>query len=412
MTANPSLPAWRAVFTLTVIAAALGYFADIFDIVLFTMVRKPSMIELGLDPATQGTILLDWQLGGMLLGGLVFGILGDLVGRRTAMFASILTYSIANLANACVGWFPVGDNLTQYAALRFLSGFGLAGELGAAIALVSESVPSRSRGYATTFVAALGISGAVGAWVAATYCPWRWAYVIGGLLGFAVLALRLRVMESSLFDRAVSSKVRRGDPLLLLRTSWRPFLLCTLIGLPLWFVVGKLVAESINVGKSLGSPGINPADCMLWCYVGLVAGDLASGLLSQWLRSRRLAISIFLVLTGALSFGYLAQQQPSQFAMNLWSIALGLGCGYWALFVTIGAEQFATNLRVTAATVITNLVRGAVPLWTVVLGYIAVGGLGHLDALRLLGGALVAIALVATWLLPESFGKELDYVER
>lgn len=398
--------------SLTVIAAALGYFADIFDIVLFTMVRNASLTDLGLDPARHGLALLDWQMGGMLIGGLLWGILGDVLGRRTAMFASILTYSLANLANAAVGHLPFGDAYHQYAAVRFLAGFGLAGELGAAIALVSESVSTGRRGLATTLVAALGISGAVAAFAVSRCCDWRMAYVVGGALGLAVLALRLGVAESGMFGHAVAAHVRRGDPRLLLRTAWRPFLLCVLIGLPLWLVVGKLVANAQVVGNQLGSAQIDPAACTLWCYLGLVAGDLASGLLSQLLRSRRLAIALFLAATLAVALGCLAQEAPSQRVMNAWSAGLGLACGYWALFVIIAAEQFATNLRATAATLIPNLVRGAVPLWTLVLAWLATGGMPPVSALRWLLVACIGVALLAVWRLPESFGRDLDYIQR
>lgn len=400
------------ILSLTVVAAALGYFADIFDIVLFTMVMKPSLVSLGLDPKVHGPALLDCQMYGMLAGGLLWGIIGDVAGRRTAMFASILTYSLANLANAGVGHLGFGDAYHQYAATRFLSGFGLAGELGAAIALVSESVSRERRGLATALVSALGICGAVGAFAVSRWVDWRMAYIAGGALGLAVLVLRLRVMESGIFDHAVASGVRRGDPLLLMRSGWRPFLLCVLLGLPLWLVVGKLVAGANVVGDMLGSKGIDQAQCMLWCYVGLVVGDLGSGLLSQWLRSRRIAVAISLAATLAIAIGYLAQEQPSQAAMNAWSGALGLACGYWALFVTLGAEQFATNVRATAATLIPNLVRGAVPLWTKILAIAAAAEIAPLLGLRSLVAVVLVVALLAVWLLPESFGSDLDYTAR
>jgi MFS family permease len=406
MTPTPRAPV--ALLSLTVAAAALGYFADIFDIVLFTMVMTPSLKGLGLNPTIHGPALLDWQMIGMLAGGLIWGVIGDIAGRRAAMFASIITYSLANFLNAGVGLLPLGDTYSQYAVARALSGFGLAGELGAAIALVSESVARDRRGLATALVSALGICGAVGAFAVSHLCDWRTAYVVGGVLGFVVLALRLRVFESGMFDHAVASHVRRGDPRVLLRTAWKPLVLCVLVGLPLWLVVGKLVAGAKTVGLQLGTEGIDQAQCMLWCYVGLVVGDLGSGLLSQWLRSRRKAVAIALALTLVLSWGYLLQRQPTQIAMNWWSLALGLGCGYWALFVTLGAEQFATNIRATAATLIPNLVRGAVPLWTLSLTGLS-GAFSAVASLQILVTVVIATALLAAWLLPESFAQDLDY---
>jgi putative MFS transporter len=402
-----------AVLSLTVLAAALGYFADIFDIVLFSMVRVASCKELGLDPQTQGMILVDWQMGGMLAGGLLWGVIGDVVGRRTAMFASILTYSIANLLNAAVGHLGFGDAMTQYGVVRFISGFGLAGELGAAIALVSESVGRDRRGVATMLVSSLGISGAIAAWAVSEHFHWRTAYLVGGFLGLTVLVLRMRVLESSIFDHAVEAKVRRGDPILLLRRAWRPFLLCVLAGLPLWLVVGKLAVESLAVAKVIGAvEPIDPKHCVVWCYGGLVLGDLASGLLSQWLRSRRLVMAVFLLATLGTAVLYLQQRGLDQAQMNAWCFALGVGCGYWALFVTVAAEQFATNVRATAATLIPNLVRGAVPLWSAVLAMAAGSGWAPSLSYTSLVVVVLIAALAAVWLLPESFDKDLDYVER
>lgn len=411
MSEAPSLTTRTAVplFSLTVLAAALGYFADIFDIVLVGMVMKPSLLAFGLDPKVHGHELLDWQMYGMLAGGLVWGVIGDIAGRRAAMFASILTYSLANLANAAVGHLGFGDPYHQYLALRLIAGFGLAGELGAGIALVSESVARERRGLATALVSALGISGAVAAFFLSQVLPWQQVFVAGGVLGLLVLLLRLRVLESGIFDHAVAAHVRRGDPLLLLRSAWRPFLLCVVVGLPLWLVVSRFAIGANAVGAQLGNPGIDPAQCTLWCYVGLVVGDLGSGLLSQWLRSRRIVIAIALGATLALSLLLLAQDHPSQAMMNLGAGALGVACGYWALFVTLGAELFATNVRATAATLIPNLVRGAVPLWGAILAWTAGMQVPAVSGLRMLLVTVLGLALVAVWLLPESFGRDLDY---
>ncbi len=403
---------WRSVFSLTLVVAALGYFVDIYDIVLFNVVRKPSCSELGIDPA-RALHLLDWQMAGMLLGGFFWGILGDRIGRKAVLFGSILIYSLANLANAAVGLVP-GDAYWQYAILRLIAGFGLAGELGAAITLVSETTPAKLRGYATTLVAAIGIAGAAAAVLVSKITDWRTAYVVGGLLGLALLVLRLRVMESGMFAHAIDSTVARGSLRMLFSDRKRlgRLLLCTAIGLPLWFMVGIVAFRSDKLGAALGSPVlVDPAFATLACYLGLIAGDLGAGFASQWLRSRRLAVAGFLVATAAVCIFMLTRQSPSPALLYTCCALLGIACGYWAVFVTIAAEQFGTNLRSTVAGIVPNLVRGAVPLWSWAVAALAVP-IGVVNATMWLGLGIVAVALTAIWLMRETYAVELDYLER
>ncbi len=409
---EPVPAAWRGVFSLTVVVAALGYFVDIYDIVLFNVVRRPSCSELGIAPE-RALSLLDWQMAGMLLGGFFWGILGDRIGRRAVLFGSILVYSLANLANAAVGLVP-GDAYVQYAALRLVAGFGLAGELGAAITLVAETTSARQRGYATTLVAAIGIAGAAAAVAVAKLFDWRTAYVVGGLLGLALLLLRLRVMESGMFDHAVASHVRRGSLALLLSDRGRigRLLLSTAIGLPIWFMVGMVAFRSDKLGAALGTTTpVDPAFATLACYLGLIAGDLGAGFASQWLQSRRLAVATFLVATIAVCVFMLTRSAPSPALLYACGTALGVACGYWAVFVTISAEQFGTNLRSTVAGIVPNLVRGAVPLWSLLVAW-AAGQWGVITGTLAIGGTVVALALLAVWLMRETYAVELDYVER
>lgn len=402
----------RGLLSLTLVVAALGYFVDIYDIVLFTVVRRPSCTDLGIAPAA-ALSLLDWQMAGMLLGGFFWGILGDRCGRRPVLFGSILVYSLANLANAGVGLAP-GDPFPQYAALRFIAGFGLAGELGAAITLVAETSSARMRGYATTLVASVGIAGAAAAVGVSKLADWRQAYLVGGLLGLALLVLRLRVLESGMFAQSVGQGVVRGSLLLLLGHPGRilRLLLCTAIGLPIWFMVGLVAFRGDKVGAALGtSLVIDPAWCVLACYLGLIVGDLGAGLASQWLRSRRIAVALAQVAT-ALALGFLlTRQAPSPTLVYACCGLLGITCGYWAVFVTIAAEQFGTNLRSTVAGIVPNLVRGAVPLWSWLLA--CLGGAGGSVAPSLwLGLGLLGLALVAVVFLRETYAVELDYQER
>lgn len=401
----------RSLITPILVVSALGYFVDIYDIVLFAMVRVPSCTELGIPPA-EALRLLDWQMAGMLLGGIAWGLLGDKRGRLTVLFGSILTYSLANLANAAVGLPGIpGDPYAQYALLRLIAGFGLAGELGAAITLVAETSPRIQRGYATTLVAAIGIAGACAAFAVSQVAHWRLAYVIGGVLGLALLLLRLRVSESGMFTHLRASGAARGSLGLLLSDRGRlaRLALCTAIGLPLWFMVGMVAMRCDRLAAALGTSGVDPAAGTLACYLGLIAGDLAAGFGSQLLRSRRAAVAICLVAAAAVLVLLLTRSAPAPALVYGGCALLGCACGYWAVFVTVSAEQFGTNLRSTVTGVVTNLVRGAVPLWSWILAGI---GPPAPQATIAVGLAVVAIALVATWLMRETYDADLDYVER
>jgi predicted MFS family arabinose efflux permease len=401
-----------SVLNTAVIVAALGYFVDIYDLVLFSVVRVPSLRALGIpeaDLAERGLALLNWQMGGMLLGGILFGVIGDRKGRLHILFGSITLYSLATLANAFAG------SLEAYAALRFLAGVGLAGELGAGVTLVSEILPARLRGYGTMLVATVGVSGAVVANLVARHFEWRAAFVVGGVLGLLLLGLRIGVRESRLFEGMKRAEgVSRGN-FFALFTSWsrfRRYVHTILIGLPTWFVVGILVTLSPEFGRALGVAGtVSAGDAVMYCYLGLVAGDLASGLLSQLLRSRRRVVILFLLLTGAAVAAYLTAGRGASLG-TFYGIcfALGVASGYWAVFVTVGAEQFGTNLRATVATTVPNFVRGALVLITI--GYLfARDRLGPVHAGAVVGAACVGIALWAAASLRETFGVDLDYFE-
>lgn len=411
---DPAQPpaAWRSLLSLTVVIGALGYFVDIYDIVLFTVVRVPSCADLGIAPE-RALRLFDWQMAGMLLGGFVWGVMGDRIGRKAVLFGSILVYSLANLANAAVGHLP-GDPYWQYAILRLVAGFGLAGELGAAITLVAETTPARLRGYATALVAAIGIAGAAAAVAVSKLFDWRTAYIVGGILGLCLLALRLRVLESGMFAHAVGSGAARGSLRLLAASPRRlgRLLLCTAIGLPIWFYVGMVAMRADRHGAALGATGpVDPAYATLACYLGLIAGDLGAGCLSQWLRSRRLAVGICLAAAAAVGALMLTRGAPSPGLLYACCVLVGVACGYWAVFVTVAAEQFGTNLRSTVAGIVPNLVRGAVPLWSWAVAALA-PSLGAVQATLWLGLAVTALALLAVRLLRETYAVELDYVER
>ena len=403
-------PGWRQVLSLPVIVAALGYFVDIYDLVLFSIVRVPSLKGLGLsgqELINEGVFLLNMQMVGMLIGGVIWGILGDRKGRLKIMFASIFLYSIANLANGMV------TSIEAYAALRFLAGIGLAGELGAGITLVSEVLHKSIRGYGTMIVATVGVSGAILANIVAKTFDWRSAFVIGGVLGLLLLIMRISVVESGMFKMMQGSAVSRGNFLSLFtsRDRFSRFLHSILIGLPSWFVVGVLITFSPEFAKVLNVEGtISAGNAVMYCYMGLVAGDLMSGLLSQWLQSRKKVILLFLLLTVAAVAAYFAAAGVSAATFYLICGLLGFGIGYWAIFVTVAAEQFGTNLRATVATAVPNFVRGmTVPI--TMLFQLARKQFGIETGALAVGLLCLVIALFSLSRLQETFHKDLDYFE-
>jgi predicted MFS family arabinose efflux permease len=400
----------RNAVRLAVLVAALGYFVDIYDLLLFGIVRRPSLADLHVaNPLDAGVFLDNMQMGAMLLGGILWGILGDKRGRLSVLFGSIVMYSIANIANGFV------QNVFQYAVARFFAGIGLAGELGAGITLVSESLPAESRGYGTTLVATVGILGAVVAALVGKLTTWRISYFIGGGLGLALLLLRVGVMESGMFQRARShATVTRGD-FFALFTSWarlRRYAAVILVGVPIWWVVGVLVKYCDAIGLSLGLPHPpDPALAILFCYSGLAVGDLASGALSQRLRSRRRAVLIFLSITVAGVIAYFTAGARSIHAFYACCAVVGIGAGYWAVFITSASEQFGTNLRATATTTAPNFVRSATVPLTLSFAALKNGSLGVSGSALAVGIPCLVLAFASLASLPETYGRDLDFVD-
>ncbi len=407
--ARSAWPSARVIFAITV--AALGYFVDLFDLVLFSILRIPSLKALGItDPeqlTTIGKRLLDIQLIGMLLGGIAFGMLGDKLGRIKTLFGSILLYSLANILNAFV------TDVWQYEVLRFIAGFGLAGELGAGITLVAEILPTAKRGIGTTIVAAIGLMGAVAAGLVASWFAWNHCYLIGGGLGLALLLLRIGVSESALFEHTKSKGVSRGNPLQLL---WPPrrcarFTLVVLSAMPIWFVGGVMFVFAPEIGRAMGiTEPIEPAKVIMWAYGGVVIGDVASGTISQLAQSRTRTIIGFLALLAAsiALFFAIAPNGPSSFYLMM--SVVGAATGYWAIFITTASEQFGTNLRATAATSAPNFVRAmAVPITSIWLAMKP--SLGAVEATWVLGIVCISIGIIAALALDETFHRDLDYLE-
>ena len=400
----------RNILSVPVIIAALGYFVDIYDLVLFSIVRVPSLKSIGLQGQgliDQGVFLLNMQMAGMLVGGVIWGVLGDRKGRLKIMFASIFLYSLANFLNGTV------TSLPAYAVLRFIAGIGLAGELGAGITLVSEVLHKSIRGYGTMVVASVGVSGAILANFVAKAFEWRNAFYIGGALGLMLLIARISVAESGMFRQMASTAVSKGNFLSLFtdRRRFGRYLRSILIGIPTWFVVGILITFSPEFARVLGVTGpITAGNAVMFCYLGLVFGDLASGVLSQLLQSRRQVVFIFLALTIAgIGWYFLADGVSPSLFYGICTF-LGFGSGYWAIFVTIAAEQFGTNLRATVATTVPNFVRGMVVPITM-LFQLCRKQFGLEPGALIVGFLCLAIALFSLWRLEETFHKDLDYFE-
>jgi putative MFS transporter len=394
----------EGILSISVVVAALGYFVDIYDLLLFGIVRVPSLKSLGVqgpDLLQQGVFLLNMQMFGLLVGGIFWGILGDKYGRVKVLFGSILLYSLANLANAAV------TTVGQYGVLRLLAGIGLAGELGAAIALVSEKMPQAKRGYATAIVAGVGLTGAVVAGSVAQVLDWRNCYIIGGLLGLGLLILRLKMTESGIYLESASKATRRGDFRLLFATRERAvrYLSCIFVGIPLWFVIGILVGkdmviiEPISAAKSIGI-----------CYMGICFSDLVTGSLSQYFKTRKKVIYAALVANSILIPVFLIFGGRSANTLYFICLLFGLGGGYWAVFITSAAEQFGTNLRATVSTTVPNFVRGAVVPLTASFQFLR-GFVSLRESAALVAAATLILAFLAAYLMKESYSNDLNFLE-
>ena len=399
-----------------VIVAALGYFVDIYDLLLFGIVRTDSLKDLGITGdaiRNQGEFLISMQMFGMLFGGILWGILGDKKGRISVLFGSILIYSVANIANGMV------TTVDGYAFWRLIAGIGLAGELGAGITLVTESLPKEKRGYGTMIVASVGVSGAVVAYLFyQIFQDWRLCYYAGGVLGLLLLFLRISISESGMFKKVQESDEKKGDFLSLFTNKKRfsKYIQCILIGIPLWFLVGVLITFSPEFAKALGVQGfetIAAGKAIAWCYGGLVFGDIASGLLSQWLKSRKKVMYLFLTFNLIMVFMFLNAFGITASTFYLLCFIMGFSVGYWVLFVTIAAEQFGTNIRATVTTTVPNFVRGSLPLIIIIYGFFrdTVFDGDILKSAMIVGTLLSIISILALWKLKETFHTDLNYSE-
>lgn len=402
------------ILSLPVIVAALGYFVDIYDLLLFTIVKKPSMMGVG---ATEASLLVDstrvinWQMTGLLIGGILWGVLGDKKGRLSVLFGSILLYSVANFFTAYI------HNVNQYAICRFVGGLGLAGELGAGITLVSELLPKNKRGIGTSMVAGIGLSGAVCAYFTYQFTKdWRLCYQIGGGLGIALLLLRVSVAESGMFKEVKQSDAVRGNFFMLINNSKRlkKYACAILIGLPTWYVIGILVNQSDRFGKAMfGSTTIDSGRSIMFAYAAIAIGDMFVGLVSHYFKSRKKALLLYYMLCIASLFVFFSSYNNSDGSMYAICAMLGFSTGFWAIFITMGAEQFGTNLRATAATTVPNMVRGALPLINMMFLDLFQKNLGWtlIKSGIVTGVVVMTVTLIAYYFTEETYHKDLNYIE-
>lgn len=407
---------------LAILVSALGYFVDVYDLILFSILRVSSLTDLGYsgdELVSLGGYLLNMQMGGFLVGGVLWGVIGDKIGRIELLFGSILLYSVGNILNGFVGQFGAGVDsvispIDQYALLRFITGVGLAGEIGGGITLVAELLPKEKRGYGTTIVVATGVAGAVVAALVYEIFSWRMAYIVGGVMGLGLLALRVSVAESGIF-KAVAEKdhIARGN-FFMLFTSWDRFtryIFCILVGLPIWYSLGIVVTFSPELAPALGiADKVIAGTSVFWFYCGITLGSVANGLFSQWLQSRKAAIGVFLGGTLLSLIAIFRVPLGSAEAFYAMTFVVGFFTAYWAMMVTVAAEQFGTNLRATVATSVPNFVRGATVLSVMLFEFLR-PQTGVVGAAEIVALVVSAFAILAFFSLRETFHLDLDYVE-
>ncbi len=406
-----------SILNIAVIVAALGYFVDIYDLLLFTIVREPSLAGLGVDLTIRkdviaaSTSVINWQMWGLLIGGIVWGVMGDKKGRLSVLFGSIILYSIANFFTGFV------QTVEQYSYARFVAGIGLAGELGAGITLVSELLPKNKRGIGTSLVAGIGLFGAVAAYFTFKITDdWRLCYKIGAGLGVLLLFLRIKVAESGMFKQVKQQNVSRGNLLMFFNNSkrFKKYILAILIGMPTWFVIGILVNFSNRFATEFyGDNKIESGRAIMYAYAAIAIGDILVGFVSQYFKSRKKALYLFYFFSIVSGIYFFSGSIQNDTSMYIACAMLGFSTGFWAIFVTMGAEQFGTNLRATAATTIPNFVRGSLPL----INLLFVGlfqqsvGWSFVKSAMVTGVIVMVITLIAAYFTEETFHKDLDYIE-
>ena len=404
----------RILLSFPVIIAALGYFVDIYDLLLFGIVRIPSLESMGLDADKVGTMIINYQMIGLVLGGIIWGVYGDKKGRLSVLFGSIIVYSLANIACGFLPQMNFADKGTIYAVLRFIAGIGLAGELGAGITLVSETLPKELRAIGTSIVAGFGVLGAVVAEFTVELAgSWTKAYIIGGLLGIALLVLRISVAESGIFKAVKENKaIKRGNFFSFFsnKVLFMKYMRCVFMGIPIWYCMGILVFMANQFAPEMGIASINPGKAIMWAYIATSISDFSSGWFSHVLKSRKKAILYMLLLTLVGVIMMLFSGKKTENMYYFYCFWIGFGSGFWAMLVTVAAEQFGTNLRSTATTSVPNMIRGSVPIMLIGFDYLKQSRSVIISA-AIVGAIAFAMGIYATLTISETHNREMDFVE-
>jgi putative MFS transporter len=402
----------QSVFSLAVLVAALGYFVDIYDLLLFSIIRIPSLKSFGLNDdqiAKDGLFIINIQMLGLLIGGIFWGVLGDKKGRLKVLFASIILYSLGNIANGFV------QNVNQYALVRFITGLGLAGELGAGVTLVTELLPKEKRGLGTSIISGVGIAGAVVAFFVNKEFEWRTCYFIGGGLGIVLLLLRTSVLESGMFKTIQNKDISKGNFLMLFTNGKRlkKYLIAILVGLPTWYLIGILITFSKEFGAKMGVQGaIDPGKAVMYSYAAISISSLFAGVLSFWLKSRKKVLYLYYIIMSLSVWWFFSLHGAALTTFYLATIVVGIGGGFWTIFVTTAAEQFGTNIRATVATTAPNMVRGSLAVIVTPLFVWLQSATGnYLQAGWITGAIVILIGLIAVIFSEETYHKDLDYIE-
>ena len=401
-----------SILSIPVIVGALGFFVDVYDLLLFSIVRKPSLESFHLSPdqvLSQGEWIISLQMFGLMIGGFFWGVMGDKKGRLSVLFGSIVLYSLATIANG------MAQNVFQYSVTRFIAGLGLAGELGASITLVCEMLPKEKRGIASSVIASVGVMGAITAFIVyKIFNDWRICYYIGGVMGLLLLFLRMGVFESSMYSELEGADVQKGNLWMLFNNTNRFFryMKGVAIGLPVWFVIGILITFSDKFGKELGiNEVIEPGKAIMYQYVALCFGDLSAGILSNIIKSRKKTLFIFFGILAFFMVLYFTMQNGTAERMYWLCAGLGFGSGISVLYITMSAEQFGTNLRATTAISIPNVVRGFLPLIILIFKGIRTLTGNYINGGWITGAIFLLLAIAAAVYTKETFGREMNYIE-
>jgi MFS transporter, putative metabolite:H+ symporter len=396
---------------LGIIVSALGFFVDLYDIMALAAIGENSLRSIGIAEAAikkELTYLQSMQMWGMLLGGFLWGIIGDKYGRLKVLFGSIILYSVFTLLNAFV------TGINGYAACRFFAGLGLAGELGAGITLVSEQMRKEKRGLGPAIIAGFGVLGAIVAVIIGKNYDWKTVYIVGGTLGFGLLLLRLGVVESGLFTIARKSNIARGSFMVILKNKehLKKFACILLVGMPGWFVNGVMMQLSNFISKSMGmNPLPDKGKVIIYFFIALSLGDVMGGVVSQWLKSRKKSIYIFLLLHLLMLVLFFTVAKNSVQLYYFIFAGLGLSVGFVIQLFTLAAEQFGTNIRTLVTSSGLNLVRG----WVIPLAALFTWMNEGLLIIEWKSAAVIAFVVVAVsfWALSqleETFDKDLAFV--